>query len=330
MKSLRHATCIPAIACVILSLSSCATTPIQSQSRTTQTITVTATDAPSSSDAENDVNGEAGSDASGGAGSEVNVEAGSDVNGEAGGGTAGLGAGEAASNGASGSPQGNNGNNGNSENNGNNQGTVAETAPQLTLWVEGVTGTLTADIWAKWETLTVAGRAPRTGYNRDQFGQRWRDIDRNGCDQRNDILQRDLHNPYVPNGCRVLTGTLHDPFTGNIINFERGQDTSQLVQIDHIVPLADAWQKGAQQWTPEQREQFANDPLNLLAVDGHQNQKKSASDAASWQPPNKSFRCHYAAQQITVKHTYNLWVTQAEKEALARELNRCGETIQPS
>lgn len=175
------------------------------------------------------------------------------------------------------------------------------------------------------ESLEVKGRAPKTGYARSEFGQRWKDIDRNGCDQRNDILARDLQNVDAPGGCKVLTGTLQDPYTGKTIHFQRGQNTSSLVQIDHVVPLADAWQKGAQQLSYEEREQFANDPRNLLAVDGSANQAKGAGDAATWLPANKSFRCQYVTIQIEVKAAYRLWVTQAEKDAMTRELSRCTE-----
>ena len=172
-------------------------------------------------------------------------------------------------------------------------------------------------------TLEVKGRAPKTGYSRDQFGQRWKDIDRNGCDQRNDVLQRDLHSIDAPKGCKVLSGVLEDPYTGTTINFLRGQDTSVMVQIDHVVAMADAWQKGAQQLSAERREQFANDPLNLLAVDGPANQQKSAGDAATWLPANKAFRCQYVSIQIQVKAEYQLWVTPAERDAMDRELGRC-------
>ncbi|WP_228073714.1 HNH endonuclease family protein [Corynebacterium sp. ED61] len=172
-------------------------------------------------------------------------------------------------------------------------------------------------------TLEVKGRAPKTGYSRDQFGQRWKDIDRNGCDQRNDVLQRDLHNVDAPKGCKVLSGVLEDPYTGTTINFLRGQDTSAMVQIDHVVAMADAWQKGAQQLSAERREQFANDPLNLLAVDGPANQQKGAGDAATWLPANKAFRCQYVSIQIQVKAEYQLWITPAEHDVMDRELGRC-------
>lgn len=181
-------------------------------------------------------------------------------------------------------------------------------------------------------TLEVKGRAPKTGYSREQFGPAWKDVDKNGCDQRNDILNRDLvditHKPGT-GGCIVLSGTLHDPFSAKTIHFERGQKTSQKVQIDHVVALSDAWQKGAQQWDQDKREAFANDPLNLLAVDGPLNGQKGDADAATWLPPNKPFRCEYVAQLVGVKHAYSLWVTRAEQNAMVRELSRCQEEPLP-
>ena len=182
-------------------------------------------------------------------------------------------------------------------------------------------------------TLAVKGRAPKTGYDRSLFGQAWADVDRNGCDTRNDVLRRDLA-PYVlksgTNGCLVLSGTLHDPYTGMTIAFVRGRSTSSTVQIDHVVPLSDAWQKGAQQWSTPRRTGFANDLLNLLAVDGLTNQRKSDGDAATWLPPNKAYRCSYAARQLAVKAKYGLWVTSAERDALGRILATCPSQTLPT
>jgi hypothetical protein len=182
------------------------------------------------------------------------------------------------------------------------------------------------------ETLPVKGRAPKTGYERSLFGPTWADVDQNGCDTRNDILRRDLtevtYTTSVP--CTVKTGILADPYTGTVINFVRGTTTSSAVQIDHVVALSDAWQKGAQQLTTEQRTAFANDPLNLQATDGPTNQQKGDGDAATWLPPNKPFRCEYVARQISVKATYGLWVTQAEHDAMARILGDCSGQLAPT
>jgi hypothetical protein len=171
--------------------------------------------------------------------------------------------------------------------------------------------------------IPVKGRAPMTGYDRDQFGPSWKDINRNGCDTRNDILARDLTSPKYSGRCKIMRGQLTDPYTGRVITFQRGQDTSSAVQIDHVVALGNAWATGAQQLSKPQREQLANDPLNLLAVDGPTNSAKGDRDAATWLPPRKAGRCTYITRQIAVKNTYRLWVTPAEKQAMTRELNRC-------
>ncbi|WP_255470855.1 HNH endonuclease family protein [Pseudarthrobacter sp. B4EP4b] len=176
------------------------------------------------------------------------------------------------------------------------------------------------------ESIPVKGRAPKTGYTRDEFGPAWADTDRNGCDARNDILARDLTNEtFKPgtNNCVVMTGTLADKYTGTTVTFTRGQDTSSDVQIDHIVPLSDAWQKGAQQLNADQRKELANDPLNLMAADGPTNSAKGDKDAATWLPPNKAFRCEYVARQTAVKTKYSLWIITAEHDAIVRILEGC-------
>lgn len=176
--------------------------------------------------------------------------------------------------------------------------------------------------------LPVRSWASMAGYSRAQFGPAWADVDHNGCDTRDDILRRDLTGITTrTDGCTVLTGTLHDPYTGRTIDFHRGVGTSTAVQIDHVVALADAWRTGAQKLSASRREQLANDPLELLAVDGPTNESKGDQDAASWLPPNTSFDCSYVADQIAVKHAYGLWVTQAEHDAMARVLQDCGGTV---
>lgn len=169
--------------------------------------------------------------------------------------------------------------------------------------------------------LEVKGRAPKTGYTRAQFGNGWSSSA--GCDTRNRVLARDLENTVVNERCQVVTGILHDPYTSRTIEFQRGASSSQAVQIDHVVALSDAWQKGAQQLMPAERAALANDPLELLAVDGPANQQKGDGDAATWLPPNRTFRCQYVARQIAVKKKYRLWVTQAEKDAMVRVLSSC-------
>ena len=179
--------------------------------------------------------------------------------------------------------------------------------------------------------LPVKGRAPLTGYSRDQFGPAWTDDvtvadGHNGCDTRNDILRRDLTDVVIKpgtGGCTVASGVLHDPYTNTIITFTRGPGTSTVIQIDHVVALADAWQTGAQQLSLAVRTNMANDPVELLAVSAAVNQQKGDADAASWLPPNRAFRCSYVAIQVAVKITYHLWVTPAEYDAIARVLSTC-------
>jgi hypothetical protein len=175
--------------------------------------------------------------------------------------------------------------------------------------------------------LAVKGRAPKTGYLRSQFSDGWGRF--NGCDTRNIILNRDLGQVTYKDGCQVATGVLNDPYTGRVINFVRGVGTSSAVQIDHVVALSDAWQKGAQQISAASRYALYNDPLNLLAVDGPTNESKGDSDAASWLPPNKAFRCAYVARQVAVKRKYALWVTSAEKTAIAAVLTNCPKQTLP-
>lgn len=176
--------------------------------------------------------------------------------------------------------------------------------------------------------LEIKGRAPKTNYTREQFGADWSKI--GGCDTRNIILNRDLKNVTVNDKCEVISGSLNDPYSGKIIAFTRGSDTSSAIQIDHVVALSDAWQKGAQQFTSKQRITLANDSLELLAVDGLTNMQKSDGDAATWLPPNRPFRCQYVARQIAVKQKYNLWLTQAEHDAMTNILDKCPNQLLPS
>ena len=179
------------------------------------------------------------------------------------------------------------------------------------------------------DTLEVKGRAPKTGYKRSQYGNGWANA--GACDVRNYILKRDMRDVVVRSDtdCTVVSGKLDDPYTGKTIDFIRGQNTSDDVQIDHVVALSDSWQKGAQGLSTSEREALANDPLNLLAVDGKVNSDKGDSDAATWLPPNKPYRCRYVARQIAVKQKYRLWVTEAEKSAMKRVLADCPDQVLP-
>lgn len=183
------------------------------------------------------------------------------------------------------------------------------------------------------QELNVKGRAPKTGYDRDLFGSPWSDVDRNGCDTRNDILARDLVARTFEDSrerCVIIEGVLIDPYSGERIQFQRGQVTSLAVQIDHVVSLSNAWQTGAFRWSEEKRKRFANDPLNLLAVRGSLNAQKGDGDAATWLPPRRSYWCAFVARQIAVKREYRLWVTRPEKRAIEGILERCPKQRIPS
>lgn len=170
--------------------------------------------------------------------------------------------------------------------------------------------------------LKVKGRAPKTGYSREQFGSAWSDVDGNGCDTRNDILTRDLVERQMgDDNCTVLSGVLYpDPYTAGNIVYVRGKS---LIDIDHVVALGNAWVTGAAQWTASKRLAVANDPLNLLAVSASANRQKGDGDAATWLPSNKAYRCSYVARQIAVKAKYELWVTPAEKTTMLDVLSAC-------
>lgn len=180
------------------------------------------------------------------------------------------------------------------------------------------TGTASAML----DELTVKGRAPKTGYDGDLF--KWRsDTDHNGCDTRNDVLRRDLTDITLKagtRGCIVLAGTLADPYAGETYDFDR---SANAVDIDHVVARSNAWQTGAFRFDEETLKEFGNDPINLLAVSSSLNRQKGDGDAATWLPPNKSYRCEYVARQIAVKHKYDLWVVPAEKAAMERILAGC-------
>jgi hypothetical protein len=172
------------------------------------------------------------------------------------------------------------------------------------------------------KTLEVKGRAPKSGYSRAQFPH-WSDLDRNGCDSRNEILKRDLTQIVFKVGtkdCKVLSGVLQDPFSNKLLTFTTAKS---VVDIDHLVALSNAWQTGAAYFDKNIRTQIANDPINLLAVDAKLNRQKGDGDAATWLPPNKSFRCEYVSRQVAVKAKYSLWVTDAEKAAIVRVLSNC-------
>ena len=178
--------------------------------------------------------------------------------------------------------------------------------------------------------LPVKGRAANTGYDRSAYGPAWADVDRDGCDTRNDVLARDLAGVTFrgTRRCVVLTGRLVDPYTRNAVVFTKAN--AQVIEIDHVVSLSNAWQTGASAWPAAKRLAFANDPLNLLAVSREANRAKSDGDAATWLPPAKAYRCAFVARQTAVKAKYGLWVTAAERDAIARVLGTCPEHVAPA
>ncbi|MFJ8190774.1 HNH endonuclease family protein [Streptomyces sp. NPDC096094] len=177
------------------------------------------------------------------------------------------------------------------------------------------------------EGLKTKGRGPRTGYDRDEFGYAWMDsadgvpLARNGCDTRNDLLRRDGQDLRFRSGsdCVVVAMTLDDPYTGTTIEW-RKQEASE-VQIDHVVPLSYSWQMGSSRWAENKREQLANDPLNLLPVQGRANSAKGDSGPASWLPPAKPIRCAYAVRFAQVAAKYELAVTAPDRQTMLRQ---CG------
>jgi len=177
------------------------------------------------------------------------------------------------------------------------------------------------------EKVSVKGRGPKTGYDRERFGYAWMDtaegvpLARNGCDTRNDLLARDGRELTYRSGsdCVVVAMRLHDPYTGKDMAWKKAEASK--VQIDHVVPLSYAWQMGAARWDDTKRRRLANDPLNLLPVDGPANGAKSDSGPASWLPPNKAVRCSYAVRFAQVAVEYEMPVTTADKDIM---LAQCG------
>lgn len=178
----------------------------------------------------------------------------------------------------------------------------------------------------------LAARPDATDYDRNAFGEAWTDNTdaagaRNGCDTRNDILDRDMQDKAfaVIDSCprAVVTGELRSPYNGRWIAFKRGKGSGAKVQIDHIVPLSYSWDMGARNWSSRTRQTFANDPANLVAVDGDANQDKSDQQPSRWMPANVGFHCQYAVQFVTVLRTYGLYVDKPSVSVLRRAIKRC-------
>lgn len=204
---------------------------------------------------------------------------------------------------------------------------VTSPAPSSTLPPEAAAPGTLASLAASLPLIDEETAIP--DYRRDSFGGRWVDLDGNGCDQRQDVLSRDLVET-TRDRCTVLTGTLHDPYTGATITFqhdrvaEPGNEGSQGVQIDHIVSLSAAHAGGAWQWTPDERETFANTLTNLLAVDGETNQSKSDRGPSEWMPPSTAYACDYAQRYTEIVSEWRLSVLSADRDALTATLTSCG------
>jgi hypothetical protein len=171
------------------------------------------------------------------------------------------------------------------------------------------------------DALRVAEPTDDGSYDRDAFGDGWADLDGDGCETRDEILARDLTDTVIEDGCDVKAGTLRDPYTDRTIGFQ--DDQWWTVHVDHIYPLAHAWRLGASEWTDAKRLRFANDPANLLAVDGPTNSSKGDSGPGEWVPLNRGYACTYARTYMRVSATYDLPVTKADRDSLALLLDTC-------
>ncbi|MCB1289963.1 HNH endonuclease family protein [Mycolicibacterium sp.] len=201
---------------------------------------------------------------------------------------------------------------------------------------ERATGTGAPTVAPGTDVLAGVGVVPErirgNDYRRSAFGRAWDDDTsapggRNGCDTRNDILGRDLVDvaTVATKRCAraVASGTLRDPYTNATVAFVRGNRVGASVQIDHIVPLAFAWDMGARDWTDAMRSRFANDPANLLAVAGQANQDKGDLPPGQWMPPNTAFWCQYAVAFSAVLRGYRLPVDEASAQRLRDAAGSC-------
>ena len=168
-----------------------------------------------------------------------------------------------------------------------------------------------SELFGKVSDFKVASPDFSVPYDRDEFGKPWADVDKNGCDTRNDILARDLKNVKA-SGCRVLAGELFDRYSGKKLSFVASDPMA--VQVDHIVPLAVAWYSGASRWSDRRRVKFANDPLNLVATSGKLNMRKAAHTPDQWLPPTR--KCAYVKRYAKVVKKYNLSITSATERVL--------------
>lgn len=173
--------------------------------------------------------------------------------------------------------------------------------------------------------LKVKTAASKDGYSREKFYNGWPSVE--SCSLRQRIIRRDFGESAAldDDNCTVISGRFIEPYSGESYAYDSKDEISSEIQIDHIVALSDAWQKGAQKLDKDTRYKIATDPINLIAVDSTANRQKSDGDASEWLPENVAFRCEYVARQISVKYKYQLWVTRAERDAMAEVLEACPE-----
>jgi hypothetical protein len=173
------------------------------------------------------------------------------------------------------------------------------------------------------QELEVAQPGSMSGYSRERFPH-WSkasdfgwDPPQASCDVREAALIRDGEDVRVGSGCKVTSGTWYDPYT------DQTYSDPQDIDIDHVVPLAEAWRSGASSWSDEQRERYANDPDVLLSVEDNANQQKGDKGPEAWKPPNEEEWCDYAQRWIQIKVKYDLSADEQEKVALEEMLDTC-------
>jgi len=186
------------------------------------------------------------------------------------------------------------------------------------------------------QRLTVMEPVEDLTYDRDEFGSGWGDLDGDGCNTREEVMWRDLLWAKREDGCNVVEGTLRDPYTWTLIRYDEAVN-AQTVQVDHVYPLKRAWLYGARGWSEEKRKRFANDELNLLAVDGPTNGRKSDQGPETWLLPvnpnrplvrqtvlvNRAYECSWSRRYVQVAAKWRLGISPRDEAVLADTLERC-------
>jgi hypothetical protein len=163
----------------------------------------------------------------------------------------------------------------------------------------------------------------RDGYARTKF-RHWVDEDRDGCNTRAEVLIAESRTPAeIGPGCKILGGSWFSYYDQAHLTEPRGLD------IDHMVPLAEAWDSGASQWTAARRQAYANDlgsERSLVAVTAKTNRSKSDQDPAEWMPPAVDARCTYLSDWIATKLRWNLTTDTTERNTLRDLAVTCADT----